>query len=519
MSLNLRSENLGSGKLTGRNPVTVLARPFQSRSGQAYSGLPLMLYSITRQSGFTLIEMMVVLTIMAVTMTVLLKATSGQQDQVRYNRTVERYNMIKQAILNVSNVNGVPVITGFAADMGRLPRNIHELMAERFCRGDVAGTVSACKSGGMTDASPWLLKAICSDGSPQNGQAVTCSIPTCPDGSPQNGHQATCNINISTPTTLTIALNGGWHGPYLQTSQNPTNVDGNNCADAFTDGWGNMGFVRNSNRNACPPYDDDYPDKRHNYGWYFNPNKNPDDSYNTLCNSTQGDAACLTVFSYGNGCYKEADLCKGTNALPDIFDFTYPLSASPQANGLIYDLGQNNAITPNLAQTTEFGLSSPTNVQPTLPPPLIKPDDWQVNIGNTGVGVLVASKSCKAGLDCTGTISQLCLNIYYLTNYSNLSPPPVYPVMAVVSGNGSIPEDGLVHSVPFVFIAGTAIPVTNAAISVHTGPCSSAYGTPLANGTNTPTYPLTIDPKTNLPINRPAVPVKILPGQIPSFVW
>jgi prepilin-type N-terminal cleavage/methylation domain-containing protein len=472
MSLNLRSENLGSGKLTGRNPVTVLARPFQSRSGQAYSGLPLMLYSITRQSGFTLIEMMVVLTIMAVTMTVLLKATSGQQDQVRYNRTVERYNMIKQAILDVSNVNGVPVISGFAADMGRLPRNIHELMAERFCRGDVAGTTEeTCTSGGMTDASPWELKTICSGGLKPAGTPPVCA----------------------TATEIQVSLNGGWHGPYLQTSQNPSHVDGNNCADAFTDGWGSMGFVRNSNRNACPPYDDGYPDKRHNYGWYFNTNINPTEIFNPLCNSPVGAGGCVTVFSYGNGCYKEVDLCKGTDVAPDIFDFTYPLSTS------LYDATQKNAITPNSAQTTEFGLSSPTGVQPALPPPLIRPDDWLVNLVNTGAGVLVASKSCKAGSDCTGTLSPLCLNIYYLKD-SNLSP-----VMAVVSGNGSIPEDGMVHSVPFVFLAGNAIPVGNAAISVHTGPCTST------NGTTTSTYPVDII--------RPAVPVKILPGQVPSFVW
>ena len=138
-----------------------------------------------KNKGFTLIELMMVLTIMAVVSTVLLKSMSGLQDQTRYNQTVERVNQIKQAIVNVQTINGAPTVSGFIADVSRLPSCIRELID------------------GHCDASP----------------------PT--------------PCDVSTPTTCSL-VPSTWKGPYLQTSNGTFydgwgNTDTTYSADNF--GW------------------------------------------------------------------------------------------------------------------------------------------------------------------------------------------------------------------------------------------------------------------------------------------
>ena len=78
--------------------------------------------------GFTLIELVMVLMIVAVTGTILVKGMSGLQDATRDNITRERVNQIKQAIINVQTINGTPTVSGFVADVGRLPSCIRELI-------------------------------------------------------------------------------------------------------------------------------------------------------------------------------------------------------------------------------------------------------------------------------------------------------------------------------------------------------------------------------------------------------
>lgn len=173
----------------------------------------------SRSQGFTLIELMVGLTIMAVMGTILVKSASGLQDQARYDQTVERVTQIKQAIINTQTVNGVPVVSGFVADMGRLPYCLQELLD---------GT---CPATGLADAT-WGVIGTCVTG------AGTIDVT-----------QALCNTNGGTSWNAlqgTGITSTGWHGPYIQTSNNPAQ------AYAFTDGWGTIGTTN---------YD--------NYGWNY----------------------------------------------------------------------------------------------------------------------------------------------------------------------------------------------------------------------------------------------------------
>jgi prepilin-type N-terminal cleavage/methylation domain-containing protein len=147
-----------------------------------------------RNKGFTLIELMMVLTIMAVVSTVLLKSMSGLQDQSRYDQTVERVNQIKKAIVNTQTINGVTVVTGFVADMGRLPNNLRELVDNSLA------------------SNPLWANGICS--------ASTYTT------------QISCTTNGASWTPYNANLNVGWNGPYIQISNDPSKPD------AFTDGWG-----------------------------------------------------------------------------------------------------------------------------------------------------------------------------------------------------------------------------------------------------------------------------------------
>ncbi len=147
---------------------------------------------LSHQSGMTLLELAVVLLILVTLATVALRSTTGLQEQARFEQTQNRYDAIKAAIIGDPKliINGQPDISGFVADMGRLPKNIHELLIREYCIDD------------------------------HSDEFGSCSAPA--------------NEVSQTDIVFTTTLGGfGWNGPYLSTSQNHT---GN---DAFTDGWGN----------------------------------------------------------------------------------------------------------------------------------------------------------------------------------------------------------------------------------------------------------------------------------------
>ena len=161
----------------------------------------------TRQQGMTLLELTVVLMILVTLATVALRSTAGLQDQARWEQTKKRYEAIKNAIIGDPDlfINGQPDISGFVADMGRLPSNIHELLEEDFCLTNrTIPDKPTCTVANWTNQTAW-----------------------------------------NPPTNTTLGY--GWNGPYLLTSEQAAE------ADAFTDGWG-----REAQNNADQ-----------NYGWNF----------------------------------------------------------------------------------------------------------------------------------------------------------------------------------------------------------------------------------------------------------
>lgn len=150
-------------------------------------------------AGFSLIELTVALLIVVLLAGIALRSTNELSFQVRYEQTQERLNRIKEAIIgNPSRtVNGQPDISGFVADMGRLPQNIRELIDNSIAHSD-------CDLNNAND--------LDGDGN--------SALDRCPSWSA-----------VGNPGSLGV----GWRGPYLTVSNSP------DSADAFTDGWGREG--------------------------------------------------------------------------------------------------------------------------------------------------------------------------------------------------------------------------------------------------------------------------------------
>jgi len=202
------------------------------------------------QRGFTLVEVLVVMLILVALASVTLDFTKDFAFQGRYEVTKDRYDKIKRAIIGRPDVliNGQPDISGFVADVGRLPENLHELMEESFC--------------------PQRWKFVA-------GSKVYYEIP------------ALCAAD-GLMWTAPIA---GWKGPYLTTTNNPLHDN------AFSDGWGNQDSTLNA---FCT--DPAQPDETacglagatwyegaagQNYGWEFCLGDAPDIATNTCTGTNQ----------------------------------------------------------------------------------------------------------------------------------------------------------------------------------------------------------------------------------------
>jgi len=165
-------------------------------------------------AGFTLLEILVViglLSILALGMATMLEDDGNWQ---RAQETPRRWDAIRKAILGQGGLDatGNPILSGFVADMGRLPLNIKELMVE-----DVDPTsVIACPTPKPNPQPAWADFVIY-----QKTAATNCTV------APENCYW----------------LGGGWRGPYLYTGGSADfrdgweNVDGDANADEVNFGW------------------------------------------------------------------------------------------------------------------------------------------------------------------------------------------------------------------------------------------------------------------------------------------
>jgi prepilin-type N-terminal cleavage/methylation domain-containing protein len=93
----------------------------------------------THVHGFSLLEMLLVLFLMALMASAGLMLTEGVEDQAKYDETKRRMELMRKAIVGdpTRTVNGSPEISGFVADMGRLPGCVRELLEPNDCANPV----------------------------------------------------------------------------------------------------------------------------------------------------------------------------------------------------------------------------------------------------------------------------------------------------------------------------------------------------------------------------------------------
>jgi len=141
------------------------------------------------QRGVTLLELLLVVTILSALAFITLSQVTDNDAQVRFEDTRNRLARIRYAIVGdrFRTINGQPEIRGFVADMGRLPLDLNELVTQYYCANAVALEQQACLDSGGT----W----------------------------------ETLPLNLLDPDT---GLRAGWNGPYLSGFDR-----------AYPDGWGN----------------------------------------------------------------------------------------------------------------------------------------------------------------------------------------------------------------------------------------------------------------------------------------
>ena len=121
--LLVRDWNTGELLPLGRNVVCQCAmcarrRTRQSSPAGAVERPPL------RRAGFTLVEMVVVLLILAALTVAAVQSLSPVADQARYDATSRTLQQLNEAMLGADGLrqsDGTPLITGFVADVGRVP--------------------------------------------------------------------------------------------------------------------------------------------------------------------------------------------------------------------------------------------------------------------------------------------------------------------------------------------------------------------------------------------------------------
>ncbi len=264
------------------------------------------------QGGFTLVELLTVMVVLVAIATITVKTSAPLAFQGRYEVTVDRYEKIKTAILGNPNqlINGHPSVSGFVADMGRLPNCIRELID-----GQCAEPLTV-----VLPITTIIPSAHCSDVSYDNKADCETALATWVTGSCYNKttgeknliiyEESVCLLQVPQHSWIPfVSFSAGWRGSYITISNDPA------ITNAFTDGWGRtaQGICDNplySNYDDCVANGSNFlgycEDALHhndyagcilanskwiddNYGWYFYPFDNNATGFNNV----------LDLFSYG----------------------------------------------------------------------------------------------------------------------------------------------------------------------------------------------------------------------------
>ena len=84
------------------------------------------------QAGFSLIELLVVVAVLSAVAFVALDAVEGDTNAIRESATRARLEQIRRAVVGRTDLalNGQPMVSGYVADVGRLPECLEALMVQ-----------------------------------------------------------------------------------------------------------------------------------------------------------------------------------------------------------------------------------------------------------------------------------------------------------------------------------------------------------------------------------------------------
>ena len=90
------------------------------------------------ERGLTLLELLLVVLILATMATLTVSIVDSSGSQFRYDDTRTRLENVKRGIVGrpIETMNGQPLVSGFVADMGRLPTSIRELIDRELFEGN-----------------------------------------------------------------------------------------------------------------------------------------------------------------------------------------------------------------------------------------------------------------------------------------------------------------------------------------------------------------------------------------------
>jgi prepilin-type N-terminal cleavage/methylation domain-containing protein len=223
-----------------------------------------------RERGLTLLELVLVVAILAVLATATVAVVDQTDNQARFDATKTRAQAIHDALVGPGGMlNGSPVVSGFVADMGRLPATLAELTSQSVP--NVFGLAPYANFTTLTRQ----------DGTALQGGAVP----------------------------YFASFGAGWRGPYL-----PLDQDANAAYGAsFRDGWGN------ANSASLPASSPDATD----FGWLLAP---PGNTSSALLAPFTPDAFVLpanntyTLKSYGSDNLDDSTYAAGTAPTWDAAD-------------------------------------------------------------------------------------------------------------------------------------------------------------------------------------------------------
>ncbi len=156
---------------------------------------------IANNRGMTLLELLLVVTILSAVAWMSLGVVGNRSDQLHFDDTRQRINAIRHAIVGDTSrkLNGHSEISGYIADMGQVPPSLNALLRQNYCAGapEVLTDEIDCVSAGGT----WVTQ---------------------PDYDCKNA-SGDCNGWL---------VQAGWNGPYLTAAEH-------NDYPRFQDGWGN----------------------------------------------------------------------------------------------------------------------------------------------------------------------------------------------------------------------------------------------------------------------------------------